>query len=50
MKKCIMIYNSKSGKSKSDNIFNTFYEVINEYGYDLQIIFTKRKGHATTIV
>lgn len=50
MKKCIMIYNSKSGKSKSKEIFSEFYDVIREYGYSLEIIPTKRKGHATTIV
>lgn len=50
MKKCVMIYNSNSGKSKSNNIFDNFYEVISDYGYKLEIIFTKRKGHAITIM
>ncbi len=50
MKKCVMIYNSKSGKSKSNGILSEFREVLNDYGYNLEIIFTKRKGHAVRIV
>lgn len=50
MKKCVMIYNSKSGKSKSKEIFSLFTDVVSNYGYKLEIIFTKRRGHATTIV
>lgn len=50
MKKCVMIYNSKSGKNKSDDIVNKFIEIIRKYGYSLEIIFTKRKGHAISIM
>lgn len=49
MKNCVMIYNSKSGKNKSNNLINKFNEIINQYGYNLKVIFTKRKGHAMTI-
>lgn len=50
MKKCVMIYNSKSGKNKSDNLLNKFTEMIEQYGYNLEIIFTKRRGHGSVIV
>lgn len=50
MKKCVMIYNSKSGKNKSDNLINKFTEMIEQYGYNLEIIFTKRRGHGSVIV
>lgn len=50
MKKCVMIYNDKSGKNKSDNLVDKFKEIIEEYKYDLEIIHTKRKGHASKIV
>lgn len=50
MKKCAMIYNAKSGKNKDDNLLNKFTEMIEQYGYELEVIFTKRKGHASTIV
>lgn len=50
LKKCVMVYNSNSGKHKSKNLINKFTEIINQYGYELEIIFTKRKGHASSIV
>ena len=50
MKKCVIIYNKKSGKIKSSELINNFYSIIEEYGYKLEIITTKRKGHATTIM
>ncbi len=50
MKKCVMIYNAKSGKNKSNNLLDKFDEIIEQYGYDLQIIYTQRKGHAITIM
>lgn len=50
MKKCVMIYNSKSGKNKSNDLINKFTEIIGKYGYTLEIIFTKRKGHGSVIM
>lgn len=50
MKKCVMIYNSKSGKNKSDNLINKFSEIIKQYGYSLEIIFTKGKGHGSIVM
>lgn len=50
MKKCVMIYNSKSGKNKSNDLISKFTEIIEQYGYTLEIIFTKRKGHGSAIM
>ena len=50
MKKCVIIYNTKSGKIKPKQLINKFYKVIIENGYSLDVITTKRKGHAINIV
>lgn len=50
MKKCVIIYNKKSGKVKPSTLINSFYNIIEKYGYELEVITTKRKGHATTIM
>lgn len=50
MKKCVIIYNKKSGKVKPGTLINSFYNIIENYGYELEVITTKRKGHATTIM
>lgn len=50
MKKCVMIYNSKSGKKRSNELLPQFEKIINDKGYNLEIIYTKKKGHATKIV
>ena len=50
MKKCVIIYNEKSGKVKSSELIDYFYNITRENGYDLEVICTKRKGHATSII
>ena len=50
MRKCIIIINPESGKKKKLKNYNIFYDTLRKYGYDTEIIFTKRKGHATEIV
>ena len=50
MKKCVIIYNKKSGKIKPKKLIDTFYQVITNNGYSLEVITTKRRGHATTIM
>ena len=50
MKKCVIIYNKKSGKVKPSTLINSFYNIIEDYGYELEVITTKKKGHATTIM
>ena len=50
MKKCVIIYNPKSGKKLVNNIFDRIRKVLSEYNYDLEIIYTKYRGHASEIV
>ena len=50
MKKCIMIYNSKSGKKKDDQFLDIVSKILKEYDYDLEVKYTKKKGHASKIV
>lgn len=50
MKKCVMIYNAKSGKRKPNELIYTFERLINDHGYSLEVFYTKKKGHASTIV
>lgn len=50
MKKCVMIYNKKSGKIKSEDIEEKFYEIVKKYDYDLEIISTKKKGDGEHIM
>ncbi len=50
MKKCVIIYNKKSGKVKPSTLINSFYNIIEDHGYELEVITTKKKGHATTIM
>ena len=50
MKKCVIIYNKKSGKVKPTELINHFYNIIEDYGYELEVITTKKRGHATTIM
>ncbi len=50
MKKCVIIYNKKSGKVKPTELINHFYNIIEDYGYELEVITTKKRGHAATIM
>ena len=50
MKKCVIIYNKKSGKVKPSTLINSFYSIIENYGYELEVITTKRKGDGTSIM
>ena len=50
MRKCIMIYNSKSGKKKEDQFLDIVSKILKEYDYDLEVKYTKKKGHASKIV
>lgn len=47
MKKCVIIYNKKSGKIKPNQLIGTFYDVVEKNGYELNVITTKRQGDAT---
>ncbi len=50
LKKCVIIYNKKSGKIKPKVLIGTFYDVVEKNGYSLNVITTKRPGDATDIV
>lgn len=50
MKKCVFIYNSKSGRGVNKIPFEKVIEIVNSYGYSLVMEKTRRKGHATEIV
>lgn len=50
MKKCIMIYNFKSGKKKDDQFLYIVSKILKEYDYDLEVKYTKKKGHASKII
>lgn len=50
MKKCIMIYNFKSGKKKDDQFLDIVSKILKEYDYDLEVKYTKKKGHASKII
>ena len=50
MKKCVLIYNSKSGKGVNKIPFDRVIDIVNSYGYELTIQKTRRKGHATHII
>ena len=50
MKKCVIIYNKKSGKVKPGELINNFYNIIENYDYELEVITTKKRGHASTIM
>lgn len=50
MKKCVMIYNSKSGKEKQDELLLELEKILNEKDYSLEIKYTKKRGHAEKIV
>ena len=50
LKKCVIIYNKKSGKLKPKVMIGTFYDVVEKHGYSLNVITTKKQGDATDIV
>lgn len=50
MKKCVIVYNQKSGKIKPNEVIDDFYSMAEKYDIDLKVITTKKKGDATSIV
>lgn len=48
LKKCIMIYNSNSGKKHISE--HLFYPIFEKYDYEIEIIHTEYQGHAQKIV
>ena len=50
MKKCAVIYNPVSGRKAKFKQLSQFEKILNDYGYEVKIIYTEYKGHATEIV
>ena len=50
MKKCVIIMNKQSGKKKKITTHQVFYDILRNYGYETEIIFTKAKGDAEKII
>ena len=50
MKKCTIIMNPASGKKKKIKSYQEFYDILRKHGYDTEIILTKAKGDAESIV
>ncbi len=50
MKNCTIIYNPNSGKGIKEKELLKFEKILNDYGYNANIIKTEYKGHAREIV
>ncbi len=50
MLKCVVIYNPNSGKLTNRNEIKRLYKLLENYGYDTQIVYTEYKGHAKELV
>lgn len=50
MKKCTIIYNPHSGKKVKSNFLAAYVDILLEYNYDPEIVFSKYKGHIKKIV
>ncbi len=49
MMKCVVIYNPNSGKLSNRNDIKKIYKLLENYGYDTEIIYTEYRGHAKEI-
>lgn len=50
MKKSVLICNPNSGKNNKEILAQKFETILNQYGYSVEIIFTKYAGHAKKIM
>ncbi len=50
MKKSVLICNPNSGKNNKELLVQKFEVILNEYGYSVEIMFTKYSGHAKKII
>lgn len=50
MKKCVIICNPNSGHNKKREIIEKFNQILIQYDYDPEIMYTKYSGHAKRIV
>ena len=49
MMKCVVIYNPNSGRLTNRNDVKKIYKILENYGYDTEIIYTEYRGHAKEI-
>lgn len=49
MKKCVVIYNPNSGKLSNRNDVKRLYQILENYGYETEMIYTEYAGHAKEI-
>ena len=50
MKKCVVIYNSHSGRKIKKNFLATYVDILLENDYDPEIVFSKYKGNIIEVV
>ena len=50
MMKCILLYNPNSGKLSNRNEIKKIYKILENYGYETEIVNTEYRGHAQEIV
>ena len=50
MKTCVVIYNPNSGKKVKKDFLAEYLDILMDYGYLPEVIFSKYKGHITKIV
>ena len=50
MKKCVLICNPNSGKNNKKDLARKFRDILLDYNYETEIIFTKYQGHAKKIM
>jgi len=50
MKKCLVIYNPNSGKYNKEETLPKIKKILEEYEYEVDIVDTEYRGHATDIV
>ncbi len=50
MKKCVVLYNKYSGKKKKKDFIEEFTKILNDNGYEAEIVVSKYKGHITDMV
>lgn len=49
-KKCLLIYNPNSGKGKSKQNIEIYYNILKEKGCDVDVIATQHNHHATEVI
>lgn len=50
MRKSVLVCNPNSGKNNKEVLANKFRTILNEYGFEVNVIFTKYAGHAKKII